>query len=119
LANSLSGGNKQKLIIARELSLESDVIIAENPTWGVDLGAINQIHYELLSMRENGHAILLVSSDLDEILTLSDRVLVMFESELSQSFRTEKVTREELGKLMLMNASEKKKRKRQISHEEI
>jgi len=119
LANSLSGGNKQKLIIARELSLESDVIIAENPTWGVDLGAINQIHYELLSMRENGHAILLVSSDLDEILTLSDRVLVMFESELSQSFCTEKVMREELGKLMLMKASDKKKRKRQISHEAI
>ena len=119
LANSLSGGNKQKLIIARELSLESDVIIAENPTWGVDLGAINQIHYELLSMRENGHAILLVSSDLDEILTLSDRVLVMFESELSHSFRTEKVTREELGELMLMKASEKKIRKRQISHEAI
>jgi simple sugar transport system ATP-binding protein len=112
LASSLSGGNKQKLIIARELSLESDVIIAENPTWGVDLGAINQIHHELLSMRENGHAILLVSSDLDEILTLSDRVLVMFESELSQSFCTEKVTREELGKLMLMKASDKKEKKK-------
>ena len=105
LASSLSGGNKQKLIIARELSLGSDVIIAENPTWGVDLGAINQIHHELLSMRDNGHAILLVSSDLDEIFTLSDRVLVMFESELSKSFFTEEVTREELGKLMLMKAS--------------
>ena len=105
LANSLSGGNKQKLIIARELSLGSDVIIAENPTWGVDLGAINQIHHELLSMRDNGHAILLISSDLDEIFTLSDRVLVMFESELSKSFFTEEVTREELGKLMLMKAS--------------
>jgi simple sugar transport system ATP-binding protein len=112
LANSLSGGNKQKLIIARELSLESDVIIAENPTWGVDLGAINQIHHELLSMRQNGHAILLVSSDLDEILALSDRVLVMFESELSQSFWTEKVTREDLGKLMLMKASDKKEKKK-------
>ena len=88
------------------------MIIAENPTWGVDLGAINQIHSELLSMRKNGHAILLVSSDLDEILTLSDRVLVMFESDLSQSFRTEKVTREELGKLMLMKASDKKEKKK-------
>ena len=112
LANSLSGGNKQKLIIARELSLGSEVIIAENPTWGVDLGAINQIHHELLSMRANGHAILLVSSDLDEILTLSDRVLVMFESELSQSLNTEKVTREELGKLMLMKASDRKEQKK-------
>ena len=112
LANSLSGGNKQKLIIARELSLGSEVIIAENPTWGIDLGAINQIHHELLSMRANGHAILLVSSDLDEILTLSDRVLVMFESDLSQSFNTENVTREELGKLMLMKASDRKEQKK-------
>ena len=112
LADSLSGGNKQKLIIARELSLGSEVIIAENPTWGVDLGAINQIHHELLSMRANGHAVLLVSSDLDEILTLSDRVLVMFESELSQSLNTEKVTREELGKLMLMKASDRKEQKK-------
>ena len=63
-------------------------------------------------MRANGHAILLVSSDLDEILTLSDRVLVMFESELSQSFNTEKVTREELGKLMLMKASDRKEQKK-------
>ena len=63
-------------------------------------------------MRANGHAILLVSSDLDEILTLSDRVLVMFESELSQSLNTEKVTREELGKLMLMKASDRKEQKK-------
>jgi simple sugar transport system ATP-binding protein len=63
-------------------------------------------------MRQNGHAILLVSSDLDEILALSDRVLVMFESELSQSFWTEKVTREDLGKLMLMKASDKKEKKK-------
>jgi simple sugar transport system ATP-binding protein len=97
----MSGGNKQKLVVARELAQEAPVIIVENPTWGVDIGAIDNIHRKIMAMREAGHAILLVSSELDEILTLCDRIHVMFQGEISESIPVEKATAKRLGKLML------------------
>ncbi len=81
-ARQLSGGNQQKLIVARELSRAAQVIVAAQPTRGVDLGAIDAIHRRLLAERQAGRAILLVSSDLGEILALSDRILVMYEGRL-------------------------------------
>jgi len=76
---TLSGGNLQKLVIARELAHNAPVVIAEQPTRGVDVGAIEFIHAELVRERDRGHAILLVSAELSEILALSDRILVMYE----------------------------------------
>ena len=81
-ASQLSGGNQQKLIVARELSRGARVLIAAHPTRGVDLGAIEAIHRRLLAERDAGRAVLLVSSELSEILTLSDRVLVMYAGQL-------------------------------------
>ena len=76
-AAKLSGGNQQKLILARELSQSPSVIIANKPTRGLDIGAAAYVHERLLAERERGAAILLLSADLDEILLLSDRILVM------------------------------------------
>lgn len=79
---TLSGGNLQKIVIARELAHDAKLLIAEQPTRGVDVGAIEFIHRELVRERARGHAILLVSSELSEILALSDRILVMFEGRI-------------------------------------
>ncbi len=98
---TLSGGNKQKLVVARELAMEMPLIVIENPTWGVDIGAISFIHAQIMQMREQGHAILLVSSELDEILALSDRIFVMYEGRLSPQVLAEEASRESLGSLMI------------------
>lgn len=100
-ATTLSGGNQQKLVVARELSLATPLILVENPTWGVDIGAISFIHQQLAAMRDSAHAILLVSTDLDEILALADRIFVMFEGGLSAEVNAAAATREQLGRLML------------------
>ncbi|MFT7475996.1 MAG: ABC-type uncharacterized transport system ATPase subunit [Verrucomicrobiales bacterium] len=78
LAGSLSGGNQQKVVLARELSRQPKVLIADNPTWGLDVGAIDYVHRRLLDVRNRGAAVLLLSLDLDELLKLSDRVLVLY-----------------------------------------
>jgi general nucleoside transport system ATP-binding protein len=83
---SLSGGNQQKAIIGRELTHEAPLLIAEQPTRGVDIGAIENIHAQLVAYRDAGHAILLVSAELSEILGLSDRILVMYEGEIVAEF---------------------------------
>ncbi|MEI9984709.1 MAG: ATP-binding cassette domain-containing protein [Aliidongia sp.] len=80
---TLSGGNLQKIVIARELAHDAPLLIAEQPTRGVDIGAIEFIHAELIRERDRGHAILLVSAELSEILALSDRILVMFEGRVA------------------------------------
>src|SRR5207244_12515925 len=77
-ARRLSGGNQQKLVVARELTREAAVILAAHPTRGVDLGAVAFIHRRLMEERNRGRAVLLVSAELAEILALSDRVLVMY-----------------------------------------
>ncbi|MCO5071467.1 MAG: ABC transporter ATP-binding protein [Rhizobiaceae bacterium] len=100
LASTLSGGNKQKLVVGRELSRSTPLVIAENPTWGVDIGAIELIHAELLRMRDAGHAILLVSTELDEILTLSDRIFVIYAGALSDEIPASSADRQKIGMLM-------------------
>ena len=98
---TMSGGNKQKLVVARELEQKKQLVIAENPTWGVDIGAINKIHQELIKMRDMGHAILLVSNEIEEIMGLSDRIHVMANGQLSESLNSDQVTANTLGDLML------------------
>ena len=97
----MSGGNKQKLVVARELKQKKPLVIAENPTWGVDIGAINKIHQELIRMRDMGHAILLVSNEIEEIMGLSDRIYVMANGQLSEPLSSTQVTANKLGELML------------------
>jgi simple sugar transport system ATP-binding protein len=97
---TLSGGNLQKVVVARELSHEAAVLIAEQPTRGVDVGAIEFIHGQLLAERRRGCAILLISAELSEILALSDRILVMYEGRILAEVPAEKANEETLGLLM-------------------
>jgi general nucleoside transport system ATP-binding protein len=97
---SLSGGNIQKLILARELAREPRFLIASQPTRGVDIGATEYIHAQLLRQRSAGLATLLISEDLDEIKALSDRIMVLFGGEIMGIVRNEDVTIEELGLMM-------------------
>jgi simple sugar transport system ATP-binding protein len=96
-AGALSGGNQQKLIIARELYREPDALLAVQPTRGLDVGAIEFVHRQLVGERDLGRGVLLVSFDLDEILDLSDRILVLFQGRIAGEFASGTVTRTELG----------------------
>ncbi len=97
---SLSGGNLQKLVVARELTHEGPLLIAEQPTRGVDVGATEFIHRLLIAERDKGRAILLVSAELSEIMALSDRILVMFEGRLLADMPSSEADEETLGFLM-------------------
>jgi len=99
-AASFSGGNQQKFIVGRELERDPSVVVATHPTRGVDVGATEFIHDELLDRRASGDAVLLVSSKLDEVRSLSDRLAVMYEGEFVAVVEPENVTEEELGLLM-------------------
>jgi ABC-type uncharacterized transport system ATPase subunit len=99
-AQYLSGGNLQKLIVARELAQNTPFLIAAEPTRGVDVGAMEIIHGELLKKREERGAILLVSSELTEILKLSDRILVMFEGRIVGELAADTATEEQISLLM-------------------
>jgi len=98
---ALSGGNIQRLIIARELGLRPRVIIAHNPTLGLDLSASKLVHEQLMASRNGGAGVLLISEDLDEVLKLSDRVLVMYRGKLVYEAERGSVIREELERAML------------------
>ena len=100
IARSMSGGNQQKAIIARELDRNRDLIVAVQPTRGLDVGAIEFVHAQLVKQRDEGKAVLLVSLELDEVLSLSDRILVMYEGEIVGEFDSKKVTAQELGLYM-------------------
>ena len=100
-ANELSGGNIQKLIVAREIEQNDKFLIAAEPTRGVDIGAMEFIHEKLLEVREKGGAVLLVSSELTEILSLSDRIYVIYEGRINGEFTREEATSEKLGLLMM------------------
>ena len=100
LVKSLSGGNIQKLVLARELSRDPGVLIAAQPTRGVDIGATEYIHQRLLQERDLGTAILLISEDLDEIRALSDRIAVMYEGRIVGEVENKDVDIEHLGMLM-------------------
>jgi simple sugar transport system ATP-binding protein len=95
-----SGGNQQKLIMAREMEREPSVLLVGQPTRGVDIGGIDFIHRRLVAMRDRGKAVLLVSVELDEILRLSDRILVMFDGRLVGELRPEEADERQLGLLM-------------------
>ena len=100
IARSMSGGNQQKAIIARELDREKSLIVAVQPTRGLDVGAIEYIHGQLVKERDAGKAVLLVSLELDEVMSLSDRILVMFEGEIVGEFDPKAVSVQELGLYM-------------------
>lgn len=100
VVRSMSGGNQQKAIVARELDRSMPLIIAAQPTRGLDVGAIEYIHKQLVMQRDEGKAVLLFSLELDEVMNLSDRILVMYEGELVGQFDPKAVTVEELGMYM-------------------
>jgi simple sugar transport system ATP-binding protein len=100
LVKSLSGGNIQKVVLAREFSTEARFLLIDQPTRGVDIGATEAIHAEIMRQRSEGRAILLISVQLDELITLADRILVMFAGRIVGDLDVEGVTEEELGLLM-------------------
>ena len=100
VTRSMSGGNQQKAIIAREIDRNLPLIVAVQPTRGLDVGAIEYIHKQLVAQRDAGKAVLLVSLELDEVMNLSDRILVMYEGEIVGEFDPRSVTVEELGLYM-------------------
>ncbi len=99
-ARSMSGGNQQKAIVAREIDKNPELLIAVQPTRGLDVGAIEYIHKQLVAQRDAGKGVLLVSLELDEVMNVSDRILVMYEGEIVGEFDPKKVTVEELGLYM-------------------
>jgi ABC-type uncharacterized transport system ATPase subunit len=99
-ARSMSGGNQQKAIIAREIDRDEPLIVAVQPTRGLDVGAIEYIHKQLVSERDRGKAILLVSLELDEVMSLSDRILVIYEGKIVGEFDPKKTNVQELGLYM-------------------
>ncbi|MGG7618914.1 ABC transporter ATP-binding protein [Bacillus coreaensis] len=100
LARALSGGNQQKAIIGREVDRNPDLLIAAQPTRGLDVGAIEFIHKRLIEQRDNGKAVLLLSFELDEILNVSDRIAVIYEGEIVAIVNPKETTEQELGLLM-------------------
>ena len=104
-AGSLSGGNKQKVVVARELSQQLDVVVAAQPTRGVDVGSIEFIHNQLIAARDAGAAVLLVSAELDEILSLADRIAVISNGKIVAIFNSKEADRNTIGRLMAGLAS--------------
>jgi simple sugar transport system ATP-binding protein len=100
VARSMSGGNQQKAIIAREIDRNTDLLVAVQPTRGLDVGAIEYIHKQIVSVRDSHKAVLLVSLELDEVMNLSDRILVMYEGEIVGEFDPKHTTVQELGLYM-------------------
>lgn len=100
IVRSMSGGNQQKAIIARELDKKHSLLVAVQPTRGLDVGAIENIHKSLISRRDAGDAVLLVSLELEEVMNVSDRILVMYEGEIVGELDPKKTTTEELGLYM-------------------
>ncbi len=100
VARSMSGGNQQKAIVGREMDRQHDLLIAVQPTRGLDVGAIESIHKRIVEQRDAGSAVLLVSLELDEVMNLSDRILVMYEGEIVGELDPRKITVQELGLYM-------------------
>ena len=100
ITSNFSGGNQQKIILSRELNKNPKILLVGQPTRGVDIGAIEFIHQRLIDMRDKGVAILLVSVELDEVLSLSDRIVVMFDGKIVGEKVNQDVTDREIGLLM-------------------
>jgi len=105
-AGNLSGGNQQKVIVARELSRPVRLTIAAQPTRGLDVGSIEYIHSQLVRKRDEGSAVFVISAELDEVMSLSDRIMVMFEGKVMGMMPADDATKEELGLLMAGVVSE-------------
>ena len=99
-ARAMSGGNQQKAIVAREICSDPKLLIAVQPTRGVDVGGIESIHKQLVAERDAGKAILLVSFELDEVMSMADRILVMYEGEVVGELDPQNTTVKELGLYM-------------------
>lgn len=97
---SMSGGNQQKAIVAREIDKDPELLIAVQPTRGLDVGAIEYIHSQIVAQRDAGKGVLLVSLELDEVINVSDRILVMYEGEIVGEFDPKQVTVDVLGLYM-------------------
>ncbi|HIU34354.1 MAG TPA: ABC transporter ATP-binding protein [Candidatus Pullichristensenella excrementigallinarum] len=100
IVRSMSGGNQQKAIVAREIDKNAPLLIAVQPTRGLDVGAIEYIHQQIIAQRDMGKAVLLVSLELDEVMNIADRILVMYEGEIVGEFDPKKTTAQELGLYM-------------------
>ena len=100
IARSMSGGNQQKAIVAREIDKNPELLVAVQPTRGLDVGAIEYIHKQLVAQRDAGKAVLLVSLELDEVMDVPDRILVMYEGEIVGQLDPKTTTQEELGLYM-------------------
>ncbi len=112
ITGSLSGGNQQKVIVAREFSRKIHLLVASQPTRGLDVGSIEYIHEQILKKREAGCAVLLISTELDEIMALSDRIGVIYNGQIIEILDAKKATREKLGLLMAgIHNSEQKDRR--------
>ena len=96
----LSGGNQQKLLTQREIDIASSVLVAMHPTRGLDIAATDAVRSALIRHRDHGVAVLLISEDLDEILSISDRIVVMFEGQVKGSFKMAEANRDEIGLMM-------------------
>ncbi len=110
IVRSMSGGNQQKAIVARELDRDMPLIVAVQPTRGLDVGAIEYIHTQLVAQRDAGKAVLLVSLELDEVMNLSDRILVMYGGEIAGEFKGGEIDAQELG-LYMAGAKKQNKQK--------
>lgn len=99
-AKSFSGGNQQKIVLAREIDRSPDLLLVGQPTRGVDIGAIEFIHQQIVALRDEGKAILLVSVELEEILSLSDRIAVMFDGHIMGEKLPSETNEGELGLMM-------------------
>jgi ABC-type uncharacterized transport system ATPase subunit len=108
MARALSGGNQQKAIIAREVDRSPDLLIAAQPTRGLDVGAIEFIHSKLIEERDANRAVLLISFELEEIMNVSDRIAVIYEGKIVAIVDPKEVTEQELG-LLMAGSSQKKK----------
>ena len=100
ISRSMSGGNQQKAIIAREIDKDHKLLVAVQPTRGLDVGAIEGVHKNLIKERDNGRAVLLISLELEEVMNVPDRILVMYEGEIVGELDPKKTTVEELGLYM-------------------
>ena len=96
----MSGGNQQKAIVAREMDRDHKLLIAVQPTRGLDVGAIEDIHSKIVAKRDKGDAVLLVSLELEEVMNLSDRIYVMYEGEIVGEVNPKEITVQELGLYM-------------------
>ena len=99
-SSSLSGGNQQKVVVARELDKHPDLLIAMHPTRGVDIGSIEFIHKQIVAARDKGQAVLLISTELEEVMSLSDRIGVIYEGEIVGEMDAHDASEEKIGMLM-------------------